>query len=258
VHVMQIIPAVLIGGGGFLLCIIMKTLGVIGGMGPQASIRFMELVINSCTKDFGVKENDEFPRIILSSLPAPDLIANRKMEEKAGNMLEQEAITLENAGADFLVMTCNTMHVLSSRITNSVSIPFISLIDTVVAQIRSDGIKRVGLLGSMTTMTSNLYLEPLRAAGIEVFTPGIDEKNDVVSCIMKVLAGVSGLKERSTLKTIIGNLQNQGAESVILGCTELPLLIDHSDVEIPVFDSLRLLANASCNEIFRGIIPPCA
>lgn len=250
--------AVLIGGGGFLLCkIIMKTLGVIGGMGPQASIRFMELVINSCTKDFGVRENDEFPRILLSNLPAPDLIANRENEKKAGDMLEQEAITLEKAGADFLVMTCNTMHVLSPRITDSTSIPFISLIDTVVDQIKSDKTKRVGLLGSMTTMTSSLYLEPLRAAGVEVFTPGIDEKNEVVSCIMKVISGAGGLKERSTLKMIIENLQNQGAESVILGCTELPLLISHSDVEIPVFDSLRLLANASCNEIFKGIMPPC-
>ncbi|MDP6575484.1 MAG: amino acid racemase [Candidatus Peribacteraceae bacterium] len=235
----------------------MKTLGVIGGMGPQASIRFMELVIGSCTKDFGVKENDEFPRILLSSLPAPDLISDRNREKQAGDMLEQEAITLEKAGADFLVMTCNTMHVLSPRITDSTSIPFISLIDTVVNQIKSDGAKKVGLLGSMTTMTSNLYLEPLRVAGVEVCTPGIDEKNEVVSCIMKVLAGDGSLEERSILKRVIENLQNQGAQSVILGCTELPLLISHSDVEIPVFDSLRLLANASCNEIFRGIMPPC-
>lgn len=235
----------------------MKTLGVIGGMGPQASIRFMELVIGSCTKDFGVKENDEFPRIILSSLPAPDLIANRKMEEKAGDMLEKEALTLEKAGADFLVMTCNTMHVLSSRITEATSIPFISLIKTVVEKVESDGIKKVGLLGSMTTMTSDLYLGPFENSSVEVLVPKLEAKRQVVDCIMKVIAGASGLEERSTLKTIIGNLQDQGAESIILGCTELPLLIDHSDVEIPVFDSLRLLANASCNEVFKGIMPPC-
>jgi len=235
----------------------MKTLGVIGGMGPQASIRFMELVINSCTDDFGVRENAEFPRIILSSLPAPDLIANRENEKKAGDMLEQEAITLEKAGADFLVMTCNTMHVLSSRITNSVSIPFISLIDTVVSQIKLKKVKRTGLLGSMTTMTSDLYLNPLDNAGIEVIRPDIGEMNEVVDCILNVLSGDSSLEERSVLKRVIENLQDRGAQSVILGCTELPLLIDHSDVEIPVFDSLRLLANASCNEIFRGIMPPC-
>jgi len=201
------ISAVLIGGGLFFyVCNFMKTLGVIGGMGPQASIRFMELVIDSCVNDFGVKENDEFPRIILSSLPAPDLISNRAMETKAGDMLEQEATTLEKAGADFLVMTCNTMHILSPRIIESVSVPFISMISTVIDKVESDGIKKVGLLGSLTTMTSDLYLCPLESLGAEVIVPNSEARNKVVDCIKNVISGQDCEWDKLILKRIGQNL----------------------------------------------------
>ena len=229
----------------------MKTLGVIGGMGPQASIRFLDLVIRCCTEKFGVRENAEFPRIILSNLPAPDLITNRENEKEAAHMLTGEAQKLEQAGADFLVMTCNTMHLLADCCINATSIPFLSIIDAVVERAVANGIKRIGLLGSMTTMTSNLYLKPLKESGIEVMLPDVKDRMRVVSCIKSVIAGKATQKEAKIMRNIIRTLQKRGCEAVILGCTELPLLVDQKFAEIPVLDSLALLADAACEEIFR-------
>tara|TARA_B100000315_G_scaffold204251_1_gene197523 strand:- start:192 stop:881 length:690 start_codon:yes stop_codon:yes gene_type:complete len=228
----------------------MKTLGVIGGMGPQASIRFLELVIRSCTDDFGIRENEEFPRIVLSSLPAPDIIENRDREEQAGDMLAREAKTLEQAGADFLVMTCNTMHILSDRFTSATSIPFLSIIETVTQQAQCDGRACVGLLGSETTMSSDLYKEPLREAGIDVLVPFSPERKTVVDCILSVIAGSASTEEVQVLQRMINTLKARGAEAVILGCTELPLLINQAITDVPVLDSLQILATASCKEIF--------
>ncbi|OGJ60166.1 hypothetical protein A2635_02195 [Candidatus Peribacteria bacterium RIFCSPHIGHO2_01_FULL_51_9] len=229
----------------------MKTLGVIGGMGPQASIRFLDLVIRCCTEKFGVRENDQFPRIIMSNLPAPDLIANRKKEKEAARMLTEEAQKLERAGADFLVMTCNTMHLLADCCTSTTSIPFLSIIDTVVKRAGNDGIKRIGLLGSLTTMTSDLYLKPLRKAGIEVVTPSATDRMRVVACIKNVIAGQATRREEKIMQGIIRTLEKKGCEAVILGCTELPLIVNRDIVKIPILDSLELLADAACEEIFR-------
>ncbi len=229
----------------------MKTLGVIGGMGPQASIRFLELVIQRCIKEFGVVDNNEFPHILLSNLPAPDIIANRENEGEARRMLAEEGRKLEGAGVDFLVMTCNSMHILSDSCTNAVSIPFLSIIDTVVNKALTEERKSVGLLGTMTTMTSDLYMAPLQDAGIEVVIPPSQERERVVRCILNVIAGRASDKDVQALQEIIRGLQEGSAEAVILGCTELPLLINQSLSEIPVLDSLELLAEASCEEIFR-------
>lgn len=228
----------------------MKTLGIIGGMGPQASIRFLDLVIRRCIKTFGVKENDEFPRIIMSNLPAPDLIVSRKKEKKARRMLAEEAQKLETAGADFLVMTCNTMHILSNVCTDAVSIPFLSMIETVVRQAVADRRTCVGLLGSLTTMTSDLYRAPLQNASIEVVTPSAKEQIVVVHCIKNVIAGKNTEKDAKALQRIILGLQKRGAEAVILGCTELPLIIDQTQTDVPLLDSLELLAVASSQERF--------
>jgi aspartate racemase len=230
--------------------IFMKTLGVIGGMGPQASIQFLDLVVQRCTKDFGVCKNDEFPRMLLSSLPAPDIIENRNSEKRAGEMLAEESRRLEQAGADFLVMTCNTMHVLAECCVSSVSIPFVSIIETVVSQAKEEGITKIGLLGSRTTMTSDLYVSPLNTQGIEVLVPKERQQEEVVRCILSTIAGTAGDRERQSLKEEVENLSSAGAEAVILGCTELPLLIDQTMTNIPLLDSLQLLADASCREIF--------
>ncbi len=229
----------------------MKTLGIIGGMGPQASIRFMELVIQKCTNDFGIQKNEEFPRILLSNLPAPDIISDRSRETDAGSMIRQEALCLENAGADFLVMTCNTMHLLKKQITENVSIPFLSIIDTVVQHVVLKQIKCVGLLGSITTMTSDLYIAPLTDAGINVIIPGANDRAIVGNCIMSVIAGTSSIEDSLAIQSIIRKLERNGTGSVILGCTELPLLIRQNMTPVPILDSLDLLADASCREIFR-------
>lgn len=231
----------------------MKTLGVIGGMGPQASVRFLDLVVRNCTETYGVRKNDEFPRIVLSSLPAPDLIENRESEVRAGQMLAEESRRLEQAGADFLVMTCNTMHILSECCISSVSIPFLSMVDAVVSEGKANGISRIGLLGSKTTMNTNLYKEPLEQNGISVCIPNTAGQEEVVRCILSVIAGKAGEQERTTLQKEVESLAEAGAEAVILGCTELPILLKQSMTNVPLLDSLQLLADASCKEIFSHL-----
>lgn len=228
----------------------MKTLGIIGGMGPQASIRFLELVIRRSIDSFGATNNDQFPRILLSSLPAPDIIENRDREQLARDMITQEAVRLQCGGADFLVMTCNTMHILCDSFINVVSIPFFSIIDTVVDAVKERGIQTVGLLGSETTMTSDLYTGPLTRAGINTIIPSPEGRRRTVNCILQTIAGNNTAQTTLDLVSVIEELRLAGAQAVILGCTELPLLVQQAQSPLPVFDSLALLADKSCDKIF--------
>ena len=228
----------------------MKTLGIIGGMGPQASIQFLELVMNRCTESFHVTENDEYPRVLLSSLPVPYAIEHMDKKMKAQNMIIQEAVRLQCSGADFLVMTCNTMHILSEGFVNVISIPFLSIIDTVVHEVVMRRFSTVGLLGSEATMSSGLYRDPLIAAGVNVVIPTNVEKLEITDAILATISGNHSEEQTKIVLRVIRSLADKGADAVILGCTELPLLVHQSMTDIPVLDSLALLADVSCKEIF--------
>lgn len=226
------------------------TLGILGGMGPHAGLRFCELLLQLSIDCYGAKRNADFPHFLLSNLPVPDLICSREDEELTVAMVEAEAKRLEVAGAELIVLACNTMHLFQDRFQQATCARFISLIDAVMHNVQRDGRKTVGLLGSMTTMQSDLYSEPLHQAGIELVLPSATEQQELSGCIQTIIAHRSSDRDQAFLRHLIESLHQQGAEAVILGCTELPQIFKPNSVAVPVYDSLRILAEAACAEMY--------
>lgn len=226
------------------------TLGILGGMGPHAGLRFCELLLQLSIDRYGAKRNAEFPHFLLSNLPVPDLISSRDDEERTVAMVEAEAKRLEVAGAQLIVLACNTMHLFEDRFRQATTVPFLSLIDAVMLNVQRDGRKKVGLLGSLTTMQSDLYSAPLERAGIELILPPVAEQQELSNCIQSIIAHRSSDRDRGLLHHLIESLHNKGAEAVILGCTELPQIFMPGSVRVPVYDSLHILAEAACAEMY--------
>ncbi len=217
----------------------MKTLGILGGMGPSASLDFYRTLIEYS----GAQQNHEFPHLLLSNLPVPDFIDDRSREEEAVCMVKKEAKALERAGADELVIICNTMHLYLDRFQSAVDIPFVSMIDTVVKHVHSYS-KSVGLLASPTTIASKLYQEPLHNRGVEVLVPTAKEQKMVTQSIYRTIANTQTTEDVKNIQSIADRMLKDGAEGIILGCTELPVLMRYVQGSIPFFASTDLLAHS--------------
>lgn len=229
----------------------MKTLGILGGMGPQASIRFYQSVIEQSQRNHGVRRNNEFPHLLLSNLPVPDLITDKKMMNRAVGMVQRESKILQTAGADLLVLVCNTMHLFLDRYERSVTIPFLSIIDETVKKIQKEKRKCVGLLGSKTLMQSMMYQQKLEAIGIHTLEPDDEQQTRLSDVIIGIIAKEFTIQDMRFLQRIIRGYQSHGAEAVVLGCTELPLVLHNQNSPLPVYSSLDILA-ATCCEMLYG------
>ncbi len=225
-------------------------LGVLGGMGPQASARFYELLIQKSIEIFHVEMNEDFPHVLLDNIPVPDLVLSDQDRERAVVLVEQEISRLVSAGALVLAMPCNTMHLFLPRFRLGCDVLFLSMVEAVVEKVVQSSQKHVALLGSLTTMRSDLYIHPLQANGVEVLLPHHDEQMFIGALIHKVIAGQIQPHDVEQLDSIITSLQNRGAESVLLGCTELPLLAKNLDISVPVYDSLDILVSSCCAYIY--------
>ena len=221
----------------------MKTIGLIGGMSWESSIVYYELINKKVNELLGGFHSC---KSIMYTVDF-DNIVKLQHEEKWEDLdiiMADSAKRLERAGADIVVLCTNTMHLCSKAITDSISIPFLHIAEATGMAIASRSIKKVGLLGTKFTMEKDFYKEVLTDKfGIEVIIPNEEEREKAHSIIYNELVhGQIKNESREVYKVIIENLQNRGAEGVILGCTEIPLLISDSDVNIPTFDTTEIHA----------------
>jgi len=227
----------------------MKTLGILGGMGSSASIRFYESLIHESRYQMKAEKNDQYPHLIISNLPVPDLIKDKKMMESAITMVQNEAVKLEKFGAEALVIACNTMHLFMEEFNKSVKIPFISIIDTVIENAVNDGRKCIGILGTKTLMQSGLYQDKLKNFGISSLTLPKNDQDKLSEIILKIIAGDIYHSDIEQLDSYVHKFKRLGADSVILGCTELPLVLKAS--HLPLYNSIDLLAKKACKWIYE-------
>ncbi len=167
--------------------------------------------------------------------------------DELGSILADRARQLERAGADFVVLCTNTMHKLANCITNAVQIPLLHIADAVGQPIQKSGQRRVGLLGTRFTMEQTFYSDQLRQHfGIQTIVPAAEDRQAVHDTIYNELChGVIREESRQRFTNVIARLAGQGAESVILGCTEIGLLISPADSSLPVYDSTSIHAIAA-------------
>ena len=221
----------------------MKTIGLIGGMSWESSAVYYELINKKVKEILGGFHSCK------SIMLTVDFAEIEKLQHQGDwdaldKMMADAAKSLELAGADIVVLCTNTMHLCSEAIKQSISIPFLHIAEATAQEIKKQGIKKVALLGTKFTMEKDFYKSILiNDFNIEVLIPTEEERAVVHNVIYNELVhGVIKDSSREQYKKIINNLAQQGAEGVILGCTEIPLLISQSDVNIPVFDTTKIHA----------------
>lgn len=223
----------------------MKTIGLIGGMSWESTLEYYR-IINETIKEKLNKLHSA--KIIMYSVDFEEieLLQHKGKWDELGKIMAEIAKTLERAGADFIVICTNTMHKVAQEVEKSVRIPLLHIVDVTAEKIKAQGLKKVALLGTKFTMEDNFYRDRLKKHGIEAIIPEEEERQIVHDVIFKELC-LGEIKESSKekFKKIIDNLAKKGAEGVILGCTEIPLLIKQEDVGLPIFDTTEIHAKAA-------------
>lgn len=229
----------------------MKTIGLIGGMSWESTIPYYKIINEKVNKELGGLHS---ARILLYSVDFEELkeCLNTENWDKIADILGEAAKKLQDFGADFILICTNTMHKVAPIIEERISVPIVHIADATADEILKRGFRRVALLGTKFTMTQEFYRNRLHEKGLEVMIPEQDEIsiiNDVI--FQELCAGIFKEESRQKYKDIIKRMQNEGAEAVIFGCTEIGLLLDPKECDIPVFDTTVIHANKAA-EIALG------
>ncbi len=221
----------------------MKTIGLIGGMSWESSIVYYELINKEVRKSLGGFHSCKSLMFTVDFDHIVKLQHEGKWEELDAIMVDA-AQRLEKGGADIIVLCTNTMHLCAPAIKQNISIPFLHIAEAAGLEIIKQNIHKVALLGTRFTMEKDFYKNVLAEQfNIEVIIPTDDEMDKIHQIIYgELVQGEIKDESRKVYQDIIKNLENRGAEGVILGCTEIPLLISDADVDIPTFDTTRLHA----------------
>jgi len=226
----------------------MKVIGLIGGMSWNSTLEYYRVINESFTSRLGGLHS---ARLVLYNLDF-DEIQRAQHEghwDEITRVLVDAGNAVKRAGADFLVICTNTMHKVADGVEEKVGLPLLHIVDVTGDAVKERGLYRIGLLGTRFVMKEPFYLERLRGRfGIEVLVPGEDDIDTIHQIIYNELCdGKIKASSRRVCADIINRLVNEGAEGIVLGCTELSSLIHPSDIHAPTFDTTRLHAEAAVN-----------
>ena len=220
----------------------MKTIGLIGGMSWESTVTYYQVINETIKKQLGGLHS---AKCILYSVDFDEIEKYQASGEwdKSADVLSEAAQALERAGADYIVICTNTMHKVAPEIGRRIHIPILHIADMTAAELQKQGIKKVGLLGTKYTMRQDFYKNILIEQGIEVVIPN-DADVDVVNRIIydELCLGKISEQSKDIYLDIIMKLAQDGAQGIILGCTEIGLLVRQSDTDIPLFDTTLIHA----------------
>ena len=224
----------------------MKIIGLIGGMSWESSAEYYRIINEKIKEKLGGLHSAKTLMYSVNFEEIEKLQHQGKWQELTEIMIDA-AKRLENGGADFIVICTNTMHKMADEIQKNVKIPLLHIADATAEKVENRGIKKVGLLGTKFTMEEDFYKGRLiDKYRLQVLIPNEKDRQIVHDVIYKELClGIVNPESKEKFIEIIKNLVSDGAEAVILGCTEIPLLIKQDDVEILIFDTTRIHAEAA-------------
>jgi aspartate racemase len=222
-----------------------KRIGILGGMSPESTIEYYQYITRGYTARFG---DYAYPEVLIYSVsfqPYVDWPEQDRWDLVAQGLIEAGR-NLQAAGADFLLIATNTMHLVVDQVQDAVDLPVLSMLDVVADACLAQGISTVGLLGTRFTMEKSFYQDALARRGLTVLVPVAQERAYVNRVIYdELVAGDIRKESRAGYVAIIQSLAARGAEAVILGCTEIPLLVREHDVKLPLLDTTVLHAQAA-------------
>ena len=223
----------------------MKIIGLIGGMSWESSATYYQIINQTIKEELGGLHS---AKSILYSVDFQEIEhyqANGDWE-KSAQVLSNGAISLEKAGADFILICTNTMHKVAPQIQSKIQIPILHIADLTAEELLKKSIKKVALLGTKYTMEQNFYKNRLTEKGIEVIIPDDDDRAVVNQTIYDELClGIISPSSKKKFIEIIMKLSTQGAEGIILGCTEIGLLVQQQDTKVPLFDTTLIHAKSA-------------
>lgn len=233
----------------------MKTIGLIGGMSWESTVPYYRHINEMIKARLGELHS---ARIILYSVDFQEIATLQRAGDwdAAAQVLIEAAQAVEAAGADFLLVCTNTMHKVAPAIEASVSIPLLHIADATAAGIIRAGHEVVGLLGTRFTMEQAFYKQRLSERhGLQVVVPGEADRDIVHRVIYEELClGVVRPESRQAYRRIMGELERRGAQAIILGCTEIMLLVAQEDCALPLFDTTAIHAQAAAEHALQGIV----
>lgn len=229
----------------------MKTIGLLGGMSWESTVTYYQIINETVKKKLGGLNS---AKILMYSVNFEEIERYQASGdwEKSAEVLSDAARRLERAGADFIVICTNTMHKVAPIIRKSISVPLLHIAEVTAEKLKSSNIETVGLLGTKYTMTQEFYKDVLTDAGIKVLTPdgaAIDTINSII--YDELCQGAIRESSKRVFLRAIDWLKSLGAQGVILGCTEIGLLIHSGDVDIPVFDTALIHAKEAAEVAMR-------
>lgn len=230
----------------------MKTIGILGGMSWESTIPYYRLINEAVKQRLGGLHS---ARVLLHSVDFAEIESFQRSGDwhAAGAQLAAAARGLQSAGAELMLIATNTMHKVAPAVAAAIDIPLLHVADAAAAAVRSAGIRRVGLLGTRFTMEQDFYRERLAAHGFEVMTPPAADRERVHQVIYEELClGVLKPASRDSYRRVMAALVEEGAQGIILGCTEIGLLVSEGDVAVPLFDTTRLHALAAVEAALAG------
>jgi len=229
----------------------MKTVGIIGGLGPETTSEFYLELIFGCYE----KNKKNRPPILIWNVPLDykieeDLLRKAKGEERYLPFLIDAAKKLEKSGADFLVMPCNSLHIFITEIRKSVKIPVLSIVEETVKFLKNNRVEKVGVLATSALLNKNLYKSSLEKKGMKQVTPDEFEQAKIGKIINNIVLNRHANKDRQELMKIINNLEKKDVKTIILACTDLQLLIP-SHNKIKIYDTMKIFVDATVREILK-------
>ena len=225
----------------------MKTIGLIGGITPESTILYYQILNNLAAKQFG---DNHSCKLIINSVDFSEISNLQKQNrwDLLGIMMSDAAKSLELAGASCIIICANTMHITIDAVRSAVRIPVIHVSNATAEKIVEQGLKNVALIGTKYTMELDFFKDILNSYGIATIIPEADDRDIIHDIIYKELSkGIVSDASKQIYLQIVEKLIGNGAEGIILGCTEIPLLINQKDVSVPVFDTTSIHANNAFN-----------
>ena len=229
----------------------MKTLGIIGGLGPETTSEFYLDIVFSCQK----KDKTHRPSIIIASVPLPykieeDAISKNIGFEKIPHFLIEEAKRLEKAEADFIVMPCNSLHIFIKEIRDAVDISVLSIVEETVKFLKKNNFNNVGIVSTSATIKNKLYENAFAENKIGYETPNDFQQAKLGKFILNLVTGMQSNKDREELIKIINDFEKKDVDCVVLACTDLQLLIPQHPT-LKIFDTMKIFADATVEEILK-------
>jgi aspartate racemase len=230
----------------------MKTIGLVGGTGWISSAEYYRIINEEINKRKG---GLEFARCILYSVNYAEIDAFNKQNNKEGvyNLVLDATLKLTGSGADFIILCANTLHQFVERLEQEIDVPIIHIAEAAASEIRLRNMKKIGLLGTKQTMEMEFYKSRLKEKGIDTVVPELSDRDFIERAISdELLRGVFSDRSRYRFIEICKELNKRGAEGIVLGCTEIPLLLKQEDIDIPIINTLNVHAMAAVDFALNG------